>query len=136
MARHVTIRGVEDVNRVLREIAPNEAKNLLRATVHEIAGRLAADARDLSPDNTGLLDQSIRHKRARGTRNIIKSEVVVGRKAFYWRFLEFGHGPDRVEHAFFLRSLQAIRGRLATTYVQVFADKLVARLARKARIGR
>jgi hypothetical protein len=136
MARHVTIRGIEDVNRVLQEIAPREAKNLMRATVHDIAGQLAKDARELSPDDTGLLDESIKHKRARGTREKVQSDVVVGRKAFYWRFLEMGRGPDRVEHAFFLRSLQAIRGRLATTYVQVFADKLTSRLARKARTGR
>jgi hypothetical protein len=136
MPNRVTIRGIEDVNRVLQEIAPREAKNLMRATVHEIAGQLGKDARELSPDDTGLLDKSIKHKRARGTREKVQSDVVVDRKAFYWRFLEMGRGPDRVEHAFFLRSLQAIRPRLATAYVEVFTQKLLARLARKARTGR
>lgn len=136
MTGFVRIRGIEDVNRILQEIAPREAKNLLRATVHDVAGQVAKDAQSLVPKNTGDLADSIRAKRARGTREKVQSDVIVGTGAFYWRFLEYGQGPDRVEHAFFLRALQGISGRLSTIYVDAFVKKLLARLARKARTGR
>lgn len=136
MTGYVRIRGIEDVNRVLQEIAPREAKNLLRATVNDVAGHMAKEAKSLAPKEGGDLADAIRHKRSRGTRDKVQSDVIVGKAAFYWRYLEYGQGPDRVEHAFFLRSLQEMRGRLSTVYVDVFVKKLVARLARKARTGR
>jgi hypothetical protein len=120
------------VNRVLREIAPNEAKNLLRATTADLAKGIAADARELAPRDQGDVVEGIKHKRARGDRYTIKAEVVANanRKSLYWRFLEYGQGPDGVEHAYFLRALQKSRADLRTRYLSVFTDKLVRRLAR------
>lgn len=127
----VRIRGVEDVNRVLRQVGPREGKNLLRATVTEIAKRLAADVRENSPDDTGVLDKETRHKRGKGSRTVVQAHVVIGSKAFYWRFLEYGRGPDGVEHAFVLKALQAMRPELDRVYLEVFADKLVRRINRE-----
>jgi hypothetical protein len=131
----MSIRGIEDVNRILREIAPNEAKNLLRATTADLAKGVAADARALAPRDQGDVAAGIKHKRARGDRNTVKAEVVANpdRSTFYWRFLERGQGPDGVEHAFFLRALQKARGEIGSRYLAVFTDKLVRRLARLAK---
>ena len=41
----VEVSGIADVNRILMEIAPREAINLVRATVHDIASQLSKDER-------------------------------------------------------------------------------------------
>lgn len=126
----VTISGIEDVNRVLQEIAPREARNILRATVNDIAKEAAARARAYSPNDTGRMDDLTKHRREKGTRNKVVSAVVVGRSAFYWRFLEYGTGPDRVEHAMFLKALRSMSADLDALYLTTFVRKLEARLAR------
>lgn len=133
----VRITGIADVNRVLREIAPREAKNLMRATTADLAKGIAADAKTNAPTDQGDVRKGIGHKRARGTRDIVKAEVVAnkGGAGFYWRFLEYGQGPDGVEHAFFLKALQKAKGEIAQRYLEAFTSKLVARLARKNKAG-
>lgn len=131
----VRIRGIADVNQVLRTIAPNEAKNLMRATVQEVAKKIADDARNRAPsDGPPLtLKPAIRAVRRRGKRNVIESNVTVDVSAFFWRFLEFGDGPDGVEYAFFLKALQEMTPQLERVYLDVFVRKLDARLARVGR---
>ncbi|MFP1646117.1 HK97 gp10 family phage protein [Pontitalea aquivivens] len=124
------VSGIRDVNAVLSEIAPREAKNLMRATVHDIAGQLAKSAKAKAPVDEGDLRRGIKARRRRGTRTQIVSTVdVVG--AFYWRFLEYGDGPDGVEYAMFLTALQQIRPDVDRVYIEAFARKLMARLARE-----
>lgn len=135
MTFEVNIRGIADVNRVLQEIAPKEAKNLMRATVQGLAVDFAKDAQTRTPDDTGLLDKSIKAKRERGDRETVASTVRVAGPAFYWRFLEYGQGPDNVEHAMFLQTLQALRPDLNRKYLEIFTAKLVARLARKRKVS-
>lgn len=130
------IRGIEDVNSVLTQIAPREGINLIRATVSDIAKQLAKSAKGYSPDRTGLLDKSTKHKPSRGTPTTAVADVVVANRAFYWRFLEFGTGPDNVEHAMFLKALQTMRPDMDRVYLEAFTRKLVARLARQARTGK
>ncbi len=129
------IRGIEDVNRVLREIAPNEAKNLLRATTADLAKGIASDARANAPTDKGNVAAGIKHKRARGDRTTVKAEVVANTNgtSFHWRFREYGQGPDGREDAFFLRALMKANGEMAQRYLQVFTDKLLRRLARKSK---
>lgn len=127
----VTIRGVADVNRVLTTIAPNEARNLLRATVFDVAKDFAREGADRVPKDQGVLAGAIKAKRERGTRTTIAATVRVAPQAFYWRFLEYGQGPDNVEHAMFLQTLQALRPDLERRYLETFVKKLLARIARK-----
>lgn len=131
MKLDVTIRGIADVNRVLTTIAPNEARNLLRATVAELAKDFAKEGAERAPKDQGTLAGAVKHKRERGTRTTIAASVRVAPQAFYWRFLEYGQGPDGVEHAMFLQTLQALRPDLDRRYMEIFVNKLVARLARK-----
>lgn len=126
----VTITGIADVNRLLSQIAPTEAKNLMRATVHGLATDLVKSARERMPVDSGDMKRSTGAKRERGNRTTLASSVRVAGIAFYWRYLEYGQGPDRVEHAFFLQSLEALRPDLDRRYLEIFVDKLIARLKR------
>lgn len=134
----VTITGLDDVNRILREIAPREAKNILSATTLEIAKELATDAKANTPDDPTSpewLGAGIKYKRARGNRDTVRSDVVVTniRRNFFWRFLEYGQGPDNVEHAMFLKAFQKMKPEIVPTYLRVFGKKLESRLKRVKR---
>jgi len=130
MKMDMTITGIADVNRVLAEIAPKEAKNLIRATAQDIASQLAKTAKVNAPGTKkGDLQKGIKAKRERGDRKTVHSTVRSAE--FYWRFLEYGQGPDGVEHAFMLRALQAMRPNMDQVYLEAFTRKLVARLARE-----
>ncbi len=126
----VTITGLADLNAVLNAVAPREAKNLLRATVLDIAKQLATEAKGSMPEDSGDMIAGTKAKRDRGTRDSIEASVnVTG--AFYWRFLEYGQGPDGLEYAFFLKALQAMRPDMERVYLEAFGRKLAARLARE-----
>jgi hypothetical protein len=131
----VRIRGIEDVNRVLQEIAPREAVNLMRATTVELAKGIADDARANAPIDKGDIKAGIKHRRAKGTRTTVKAEVVANANgsSFHWRFREYGQGPGGREDAFFLRALMKAQTELAQRYLQAFTGKLVKRLARKSK---
>lgn len=127
----VEITGIGDTVDILNAVAPREASNLLRTIVHDIAGQLADSARELTPKDTGKLAASIKHKRARGRPGFIESDVTVPKKSFYWRFLEYGDGPDHVEHAMFARAIMAMRPDMDRVYLDTFIRKLQARLRRE-----
>jgi hypothetical protein len=135
----ITVTGIADINRILGQIAPREAKNILNATVYDIAKTLAADAAENTPDDTstgrGDLKSSIKPKRERGSRTQVDASVRVLniRRNFFWRFLEYGQGPDGVEHAMFLKALEAARPDIDRIYAEAFVKKLLARLARVAK---
>ena len=132
----VRIRGIEDVRQVLLEAGPREGRNLIRNTTADIAKQAAALGRQESPDDTGKLDSVTKHKRERGSKERAHATVRVGREAFYWFFLEYGHGPDRVEHAMFLKALQRIKTDLPQILIDTFVSKYEAALARKAKRNR
>ncbi|MGB1388626.1 MAG: HK97 gp10 family phage protein [Paracoccaceae bacterium] len=123
------IIGIADVNRTLQEIAPREAKNLLRATVLDIAKQLATSAKKYTPSDEGDLERGIKPKRERGSPTSV--EATVRATPFYWRFLEYGQGPDGVEHAFFFNALQEMRPNMDRVYLETFVKKLEARMARE-----
>ena len=136
----VTISGIADVNNLLRQIAPREAKNLLSTTTVQIARDLATNTRPLVPKDASTpenLADDIVGQRDRGTRTTVAASVRVRniRRNFFWKFLERGQGPDRVEHAFFLRAFHALRANIDQEYVRVVGDKLVKRLNRLKKRG-
>ena len=124
-----TITGIDDVNRTLQEIAPREAKNLMRVTVHDIASQIAKAAAQKAPSDEGDLKKGIKTKREPGSKDSVESKVRA--RPFYWSYLEYGQGPDGVEHAFFLKTLEELRPNLDRVYLEAFVKKLEARLARE-----
>lgn len=129
----VKIEGMEDVRRTLTELGPREAKNLMRVTVKAMAKDFAKDSEQRIPVDQGDLASSIFSKRERGTKDTLAASVLVAKEAFYWRFLEYGQGPDKVEHAMFLQTLQALRPDLNKRYLEIYTAKLIAAMKRKAK---
>lgn len=133
------VRGVEDVNAILRQIAPREAQNLMRATVYDIAKTGAQKMVENTPDDpatgAGDLKSSIKPKRERSRRGRADASVAVTntKRNFFWRFLEYGDGPDGVEHAMALKALESMRPEIESVYMQAFVKKLLARLKRERR---
>lgn len=135
----VTVSGINDIGRVLQDIGPREAKNLMRNTVHDIAIQLAKDAKERAPDDPETsapdLRSGIKARRDRASGRGEVSSTVRVYEAYYWRFLEYGTGPDGVEHAFFLKAVEAMRPEMDRVYLEAFVKKLAARLARERKRG-
>lgn len=126
----MTLRGVEDVDRLLTRIAPRQAQNIMRATVHEMAGGVRKDAKAGMPYKSGDMQRATKAKREQVRDGRIRSTVRVDKKAFYWRFLEYGDGPDKVAHAFFGRAVERMRAEMHRRYLVAFGKKWEAALAR------
>lgn len=132
------ITGTEDVNKILTQIAPRHARNLMRATIHGVASTIAKDAKANAPEDTGALKKSIKAKRKKSPPDAPVSEVFVehGGKAkydaFYWRFVEYGT-RSKAEHPF----IRPAAGKARANYKQVltaeFGKKLEAALKREAK---
>lgn len=127
----VEIRGIDDVRRLLADVMPKEARVLTRQTTKDVADAIADEAKRLVPVDEGDLRAGIRAKQERDQDGEGRASVRV-RGAFYWRFLEYGDGPDGIEHAFFLRSREKVMRNIDTIATKAFVKRLSARLARVA----
>jgi HK97 gp10 family phage protein len=126
----MTLRGVDDVNDLLGRIAPKQATNIMRATVHDMAGEVRKDAKANVPVDEGDLRRAIKARREQVKYGKISSTVRVARSAFYWRFLEYGDGPDGVEHAFFARAVEKLSRNMHRQFLLSFGKKWEAALRR------
>lgn len=127
------IRGADDIDRLLNQIAPRQATNIMRATIHGIAGTIRDDAKRFMPVDEGDMRRGTKTKRERAVRGQLLSTVRVAHSAFYWRFLEYGDGPDGVEHAMFARAVENYRADQNRVLVTQFVRKFEAALARAQR---
>lgn len=127
----VEIRGIDDVRRVLRDVMPKEARILTRQTTLDVAKAIADEAKPLMPVDEGNMRSGTRAKQERDKDGEGRASVRV-RGAFYWRFLEYGDGPDGIEHAFFLRAKEKVMHNIDTVATRAFVKRLVARLAKVA----
>lgn len=130
-----TLTGVDDVARVLEQIGPREAKNIMRATVGDMAAGIRKDAKQEAPVADGDLKRAIKVKRRRVVMGRIRADVIVDRKAYYWRFIEYGTS-ERSENAFFTRALEKFRGQAMDRFLTSFVKKFKATLARRRNSGR
>jgi HK97 gp10 family phage protein len=122
--------GLEDVAKTLTELAPREAQNIMRATLQGVAQQMAKDARKDMPTDSGNMRRGTKAKRERSKPGQVLSTVRVGGPAYYWRFLEYGQGPDNKEYAFFLKRVVAFRSEMESILTEQFGKKLEAALAR------
>lgn len=133
MRSTATIRGIDDVNDLLKKVAPRQAKNIMRATVHGVAGEIRDEAKAMMPVDEGTMVRATRSKRRRGRVGEIRSDVIVTATAFYWRFLEYGQGPDQVEYGMFMRAVEKFRANMNRIFIEQFGKKWEAALARAAK---
>lgn len=132
----VKIEGLDDVVAALTSIAPKEARNLARNTVQQVASDIARDAADKAPRDDGVLKRSIKARR-RNTHggDTFESVVHVLPAAYYWRFLEYGQGPDGVEHAMFLKAVNRYKADGNKRHLDAFAKVLERRIKRAIKRG-
>ena len=134
----VTITGIEDVNHILATVAPREAINLLRTTSADMAKQLSKDAKEHAPNDPATQEwvgDSFTYKRDKGSRTSVGASVIIKKgkdsRSFIWRFLEYGTGPENVEHAMFLKSLNKMKSDMMQVYLRTFGKKYEALLRRK-----
>jgi HK97 gp10 family phage protein len=80
------LEGMDLLQRRL-ELAPNVVKHHVSIAVGISSVRLAQRARELAPEDTGLLKREIRSDHEDGS---LEAGVGVSKLAWYWGFLEFG----------------------------------------------
>ena len=126
------VDGMEEVQDALSSIAPREARRVLQRTTAKIAADIRTDARAAAPVRTKRLRKAIKSKRDKGTRDSLEASVRVGKKGFYWRFLEFG---TRTQSArpFLLPALERARSRLPVTFQQEFWVQFKRELEKRAK---
>lgn len=125
-----TLTGVDDVKNILETIAPRQAVNIMRATVHSIAGGIRDDAKKKMPRDSGDMIKGTKAKRERTRNGLALSTVRVDPDAYYWRFLERGDGPDKIDHAFFAKAMALYRQDQERIFVNEFGKKFEAALLR------
>jgi HK97 gp10 family phage protein len=136
-----TITGVEDVNKILTEIAPKHARNLMRATIFGVAQTIAKEAKLKAPVDTGNLRKAIKAKRKRSPPDAPVSEVIVEHgnsakhDAFYWRFVEYGTSGKngQSERPFIRPATDSARATFNETLTKEFGKKLESALKREAK---
>lgn len=136
MKNGISIEGLDSVVAALRETAPKEARALARNTVQQVASDIAKDAAEMAPREHGDLKRSIKARR-RNTHggDEFESIVHVLPAAYYWRFLEYGQGPDGVEHAMFLKALNKYKADGQKRHLDAFAKVLERRIKRAIKRG-
>jgi HK97 gp10 family phage protein len=103
MADSVTMHvdGLKELEKKLRELGPDIARNALRAGVRAGANLIKDDAVRNAPEDTGTLKKATYIKHIRERSNNYQQTFFVGvrhgkkyakrgQDAYYWRFVEFG----------------------------------------------
>lgn len=138
----VEITGVKEVQEILDTLAPKYARNLMRSTIHGVAGQITKDAKNKAPVKTGSLKRAIKTKRKKSPPDKPTSLVMVehGRSAkydaFYWRFVEYGTlgGVNPMPARPFIGpAAEYVRLKFNTILTQEFGKKLEKTLAREAK---
>lgn len=127
------VRGHREVERILREIAPKEAERLVKQTVSAIGTDVIREARKgmnfTGPYSTGRMKRSVKKRQRRTRGGIIQTDIVVSKRAFYWRFYEYGDGNVR-RRRMFGSALDKTGRTLGIRFNQLFMQKLTRRLAK------
>lgn len=126
---HVELRGMDDIENLLGKIAPNQAQNIMRSTIHSVAGTIRDDAKAKMPRDEGDMIAGTKIKRERVRYGLASSTVRVG-GAFYWRFVEYGQGPDGWAQAMFGKAVDNYRAKQNEIMLREFGKKFEAALAR------
>jgi HK97 gp10 family phage protein len=126
------IDGIEELKETLTGFAPREVNNILRNTVHGLAGRVRDELRRNVPKRTRDLERSIITVRRRGKPGFPISDVRGGGTAPYMLMTEFGtkHSPAQ---PFIVPTVESMRGDVPRHYREEFGKKLEAALKKRAK---
>lgn len=121
-----------DLRKMLSDLAPNEARNILRATVHGVAGQVRDELKRRIPKDSRAGEKSIKAVRRRGEPDHPVSDVRGGDTAPYLLMLEYGTSKTRAQ-PFITPTVESTRPDLARIYREQFLEKLKESLARRAK---
>jgi HK97 gp10 family phage protein len=127
----VTVTGLDAVRQALGVTMDREGKRLSRQVVKDVAQAIADRAKERMPVDTGTMRAATKAVTGRDQNGQPRANVVVGRDAYYWRFLEYGDGPDGVEHAMFLKGREAAMSQEFDLIAESFKKRLAAAMKRK-----
>lgn len=128
----MVVEGLEELREMFREIAPREANNILRTTVHALAGEVRDEMKLRVKRRSGALAKSIKAVRRRGGPNFPVSEVRLGATAPYGLMLEFGTSKT-VAQPYIVPTVESMRASIPEKYRELFGKKLEQNLARRAK---
>jgi len=107
MSEEVKIDGLQELRAALLRLPDQLQTNVLQKALTGAANVIVADARIKAPKDTGTLQRAIfQGKSRKSTRTLAVRQIGVrsgkrerkrGRDAFYWRFIEFGHGEIKLK---------------------------------------
>ncbi|MDE2103673.1 MAG: HK97 gp10 family phage protein [Patescibacteria group bacterium] len=101
MSEEIEIQGLSELYAELETLGPRIARNIIRGGVYAMAKDVAEKIRDAAPvlqpqtlnphdRPAGQLKAEIKAVRKRWQYGNVEAGVLIGSKAFYWRFLEYG----------------------------------------------
>lgn len=128
----VEVVGDKEVMKILESIAPKEARNLARSTIHGIAARITKGAKQRVSVDKGTLRKGIYTKRDKSPPDRPVSTVRFKPHAFYWRFVEYGtEKGNNVQARPFLRPARhEVMSNMGMILREEFQKKLTARVNR------
>lgn len=125
--------GLEELRETLTEVAPREANNILRNTVHAVAGVVRDRMKVKVVKDTRDLEKSIYTIRRRGKPNFPVSEVRMRATPHsHGLMLEFGTSKTRAQ-PFIVPTVEELRPDSTRIYREEFGKKLEKSLAKSAR---
>lgn len=127
------VEGMEDLQDMLGDIAPKEARNVTRAAVHGLAGKVRDVMKRRVKKRSGDLEKSIYALRRRGGVDAPISEVRLrGTPHPHGLILEFGTYKDRPQ-PFIVPTVEELRPTVPQFMREEVGRKLEAALRRKAK---
>lgn len=128
----IEIEGMKDLEKLLEDVMPREANNIVRRTVTRIAAGVRKDMRKAAPKDEGDLRKGIKSKRNRGRPNYAEAQVYADPKAFYWRFVE--HGTiEAPAQPFAFPTIEKWRARIDEIYREEFGKQFEKEMAKRAK---
>ncbi len=126
---------IEEIQKLLDSpVTRRQTANVMRSTVHAMAGEIRNDVRAAAPQDSRVLSKSIRSRRVRTdfATGEFGSDVTIDGQAFYWRFIEYGtkhHSAD----PFIRRAVDGWVPTAARSLRSNFGKKLEALMRRQAK---
>lgn len=143
VSKGMTLEGSKEIRNALKNVAPRMARNIMRSTIHGVAGEIAKEMKRGAPKapGGGTLTKAIKTKRRRPRGDRYTSDVIITRgrdarhNAFYWRFIEYGTAGKTGHPAspFARPVVERKRTQLDEIMEQQFGKKLEAAMRRQAK---
>lgn len=140
MAQLVTVEGLKQVEKTLRDVTPRQSRNIMRRLVVRIAASVRDDvrkaARSVVKRRTGNLFKAIRSKREKGRPDIFEASVIVHLKkdgsprAPHWHFIEFGTVKQSAR-PFIAPTVIQWQAKMPQVYREEFGQQLERELAKR-----